>query len=874
MKKNYCFLLVTVCIVLSIAITNVAFSQWTNNTVLNTPICVLSTSEFAPVIVSDGAGGAIIAWEDYRNGSQNVDIYAQRVDAFGDTLWHANGVPICSDLNKQSYPRICSDGAKGAIIAWTDYRGGGGADIYAQRVDSSGVPMWATDGIIISAAALAQEFSGTFPQICSDGSGGAIIIWMDRRNQPPPNWDVYAQKVNANGVVQWQIDGVPVCTAILDQEQPVLVSDNAGGAIATWKDQRNQSWDIYAQRLRGSDGFGLWGPTELAICTTVLGAKSKPSIASDGGNGAYIVWQDPRGTGFGNDIYAQRVDSSGNLKWAIDGIPVCSGPFGKSNPVIASGESHDAFIAWEDGRNPADAPDIFAQLIDTTGLLYWTPTGAPVTQAPQPQANPMLVSDQEGGVIVTWEDSKNPSSGIDIYAQRLERSSMRVWIVSGDPNGVCISRAPNNQNLPVITTDCGKGAIIAWQDNRVLITEDIFAQNIRLDGSLGKPSLGAPNLEGIFDVSWDQGGRVSLRWGRSFFDMISYQTITNYSVWRGVGSNSKMDPKKIITPDKITSNFSGEAYRVIQTDKGPTYWEWIANLPAHYLEHYSYTAATLSDSSSAGNPYFKFFVSAHTADPFTFWDSNIDSAYSVDNLHPYGPTMLQAAYQAGPSVRLTWDKNVVDPDVRNYEVYRSTVDGFTPDEATKIGACADTVFIDHAPVDGSPNYYRVITVDLHDNKSSPSPQALAGNLTTAQFGMKEKWNMVSVPMAFQNYHKLVLFPSSTSNAFEYQSGYVPQDILTVTKGYWLKFPKDTLLSLTGVPITCDTIEVSTGWNLIGSISSPVSTSSVIQEPADIVLSNYYGYSDGYYSTDVISPAKGYWVKVKEPGILILNSTLK
>jgi hypothetical protein len=113
-------------------------------------------------------------------------------------------------------------------------------------------------------------------------------------------------------------------------------------------------------------------------------------------------------------------------------------------------------------------------------------------------------------------------------------------------------------------------------------------------------------------------------------------------------------------------------------------------------------------------------------------------------------------------------------------------------------------------------------------------------------------------------------PSSTSNAFAYQNGYVLKDTLSNEMGCWLRFPKDTLLSLTSVPVECDTVEVSVGWNMIGSVSSPVSTSSIIQEPSNIVISSYYGYSEGYYATDIISPAKGYWVKVKEAGKLILG----
>jgi hypothetical protein len=878
MKKNYYFLFVTICALIINFTDQYAFAQWTTNVGINTPICVQDTFQFSPVIVSDGAGGAIMAWEDYRNGNQNIDIYAQRVDAFGDTLWKADGIQVCSDLTTQISPRICSDGAKGAIIAWTDFRGPF-KDIYAQRIDSSGNIVWKSfpNSVPICQGFSTQEFSSTFPQICSDDSGGAIMIWMDRRNDVTPlflKWDVYAQKVDANGNVKWQVDGVPVCTAADDQEQPVIVSDNAGGAIATWKDYRSGNWDIYAQRLRGSDGAALWGSNELAICTVMPGGKSQPGITSDGGNGAYIIWGDPRSSG--SEVYMQRVDSSGIVKWATNGISVCALTSSKSNPVITSGESNDAFIAWEDSRNMLNtAMDIYAQRIDTTITpLLWNPNGVEVTEAPNPQNNPMIVSDQQTGVIVCWQDHRNLSQ-TDIFAQRLQGSNgMRLWYLGNNADGIPISSAPRNKNGQVITTDCSKGAIIAWQDNRDATQEDIYAQNIRLDGSVGKPGLGAPNLESVADVSWDQGGRVLLRWGRSWFDMISYQTITNYSVWRGVGSNSKIDPSKIITPDKISSNFSGEAYRIIQTDKGPTYWEWIANLPAHYLENYSYTAATLSDSNASTTPYFKFFVSAHTADPFTFWDSNIDSGYSVDNLHPSGPTMLQASLQAGPSVRLTWDKNIVDPDVKFYEIYRSTVNGFTPNPTTKLANSLDTVFIDNSPIPDGPNYYRVITIDLHDNKSSPSPQAMAANQVTAQLSMKQSWNMISVPMVVPIYRKIVLFPSAISNAFLFSNGYVSKDTLSNATGYWLKFPKDTLVSLSGYTIGCDTFDVTPGWNMIGSISSAITTSSIIQEPSNIVTSNYYGYSNGYFSTDIIYPAKGYWVKVKEAGKLILGSPVK
>jgi len=52
---------------------------------------------------------------------------------------------------------------------------------------------------------------------------------------------------------QWLYNGVALCTASGDQQHPAIVSDGSGGAIVTWMDSRSGNLDIYAQRV---DGFG------------------------------------------------------------------------------------------------------------------------------------------------------------------------------------------------------------------------------------------------------------------------------------------------------------------------------------------------------------------------------------------------------------------------------------------------------------------------------------------------------------------------------------------------------------------------------------------------------------------------------------------
>jgi len=97
---------------------------------------------------------------------------------------------------------------------------------------------WALNGNAISKASNNQ----VDPQICSDGAGGAIIVWTDWRNG---NADIYVQKINATGSTQWTTDGVAICTAAGDQTDPQLSSDGYGGAFVTWTDRRK----IYLNRI-------------------------------------------------------------------------------------------------------------------------------------------------------------------------------------------------------------------------------------------------------------------------------------------------------------------------------------------------------------------------------------------------------------------------------------------------------------------------------------------------------------------------------------------------------------------------------------------------------------------------------------------------
>jgi len=209
-------------------------------------LCSATGGQYSPTIVSDGGSGAIVTWFDERGG--NYDIYAQRILTGGTVNWTADGVALCTDTGEQYYPTIAADAAGGAIVTWFDSRSGN-YDIYARKISSAGEAQWTANGVALCAA------SGTqwYPTIVTDGAGGAIVAWTDSRNATD---DIYAQRISTGGTVQWTANGVALCSATGWQELGTIVTDCGAGAIATWVDGRSDNFDIYAQRVLANGTLG------------------------------------------------------------------------------------------------------------------------------------------------------------------------------------------------------------------------------------------------------------------------------------------------------------------------------------------------------------------------------------------------------------------------------------------------------------------------------------------------------------------------------------------------------------------------------------------------------------------------------------------
>jgi len=418
-----------------------------------TIICTPNKTQTHPVVASDGTGGTIVTWVDKRRQVDdfygNDDIISQRVNEDGEILWDTAGVPICLAGGYQDNPESVYDEAGCVVVAWRDRRAApDNMDLYAQRIDVSGDVQWAMDGIPICVAADNQDQHN----IISDGSGGTIIAWRDSRGG---SYHIYAQRVNGSGTVLWSIDGEVICSAIDSQFGPYLVSDGAGGAIIAWYDYRNSmdNYDIYAQRINGA-GTVQWTADGVPLCSTVE-AQLYPRIVSDGQGGAIVSWEDYRYPG---NIYAQRVDADGAVQWTVDGVLACNSTGYQYDCEITSDGAGGAFIAWYDNRNSIDG--IYAQSIDASGAVRWSADGLPVCSYSGFRNDVRIVSDGQGGAVMTWRDQRNGND--DIFTQRVDTTGTLFWLI----DGVAVCDDVSHQDNHRIVSDGAHGAFVAWNDGR------------------------------------------------------------------------------------------------------------------------------------------------------------------------------------------------------------------------------------------------------------------------------------------------------------------------------------------------------------------------------------------------------------------------
>mgnify|MGYP000856795506 FL=1 len=263
-------------------------------------------------------GSVAVAWvSDVSSGSQNV--YMQRYSNTGNSLWN---VPLqvnnqYAGKNGSYYFALTSMSHDAVALVWQNQIDANSSNLYAQITNSDGVKSWITDALVNKDLICGGSKKGI--GLDSDPFGYLVIAWGGDERNPTYYGDIYAQRLDLNGIRQWN-DDIRINSDFqtyswVKQNSPQVLLDAQGNALIVWG-YSTLGGSLYGQYVTPS-GQKLWASdAHLINCGSRRRYELNFGLGMDWltSNDIIIVWEDLKD---GNsDIHAQRITDQGVVVWS------------------------------------------------------------------------------------------------------------------------------------------------------------------------------------------------------------------------------------------------------------------------------------------------------------------------------------------------------------------------------------------------------------------------------------------------------------------------------------------------------------------------------------------------------------------------------
>ena len=353
---------------------------------------------------------------------------------------------ICNEPNPQIEPTMITDGSGGYLVFWLDKRNydisSQFADLYGQRLDAGGNELWTVTGKKFD-----DSISVYDPPVAVNTGNNAVVLYVTNTTGNK----IKAIKTDVNGVSLWASPAIVFTrgTSQLYGTSYVAVTDGSGGIIVSYQlIYAGGTSRVFAQRVN-STGQAQWNVSNNGYDLNPIGEQRGPVITTDGSGGAHIFWYDLQ-AGPGN-IWRTHIASSGSF------LPASAFTITPNNsPRIRAvyDGSGGAVVAW--APNGSSTGNIYAQRVNINGTEMWDINGVAVCSFPEAQFDPNLIRTSDGNYIVVWADGRRVSVNVDVYAQKLSAAGNPLWT----PNGVLVSNLSGYYPKPNLVSDGSSGAYI------------------------------------------------------------------------------------------------------------------------------------------------------------------------------------------------------------------------------------------------------------------------------------------------------------------------------------------------------------------------------------------------------------------------------
>lgn len=453
-------------------------AQWSDDPGVNLAVCQATGEQTLSKIGATSDGGCFISWQDHRDG--NYEIYLQYFDQAGNPQLGDNGLLIDGhpqDTWITDYDMIVSSDDY-AIIAINDIRAGGDWDIYAYKISMTGEFLWGDDGLTLSDNANFEPD----PRIAEMTNGDFVFAWME---DTAGGAVIDVRRVTAEGADVW-MPAIMVVSATYNLSIPRIVPSSDNGVILEYlKATGTNYWDpkhIYVQKINAEGGLD-WDEDGVAISTAGgIGMQVKPDLAAIPGGGAVAYWYDARTND--HHAYAQLIQENGTVLWTTNGVQLSTvaGQMESSPGFAYNAELDQYYFSYRIMNTAQSMSGVGCQMLNGAGDTQWTGTGAtPVPLSTESRFYVYPFAMETGSITVYFESVGNNEQQLLVKAFHLDDEGELDW---DDPVHELNSTANNKGKLNAAQNSFGQ-IFAVWNDPRNDASGDIYAQNLNPDGTLG-----------------------------------------------------------------------------------------------------------------------------------------------------------------------------------------------------------------------------------------------------------------------------------------------------------------------------------------------------------------------------------------------------
>ncbi len=474
-----------------------------------------------PVLTTDHSGGCFVVFKSRRGREGYVNLYFQHIDRQGRPVLGANGVPVCPSEANQAHTKVHFDSQAGLFVIWQEKRSGEHSDLFMQRINERGEPLWAIDGLRISLS----DRNKHNPHIITDGNNGLYVFWEEedpllktrrivgqhisasgerrwsdtgrqliahkgRQQNAHPAWapngkfvllwedfreraegELFVQKFDSTGRELWRKNGLPLRRAdVIRQRHPVVYGDGFGGLLCAYEGVR-ETGDQAILMLRVTRHGDL---SYHRLVTLTSSDQRLPQIYQKGSK-AVVLWQDETETHWQHRLQLFEV-RSGERVWPVGGFTINPEEPLAERPQLAFSSVYGSIVlAWQVGQGRKR--QILTQKVTADREKDWGESPLPILSENEDVFDFTLVEDEQGGAWYVWtivqgEGTRLMFQGVDHHGKLKFRQPRALLQGQRSDSPLKI-----NKVMTVPTPD--GGAYLAWEDSRNgAENTDIFVQRL------------------------------------------------------------------------------------------------------------------------------------------------------------------------------------------------------------------------------------------------------------------------------------------------------------------------------------------------------------------------------------------------------------